>query len=230
MRRFFLTIGTALFFIASYAQQLYPRIGVTATMNSYNLAGYDMTPRIGLTVGAGYSIPLTKSLTLQPELNFVQKSFKTEYTQDVLVPAGNEFFEFHEEVRQRYNFSYLELPVLLKIQLFHKDFFVAGGPSVAVGLGGSYQYELERTSAYLGLEHQKTRGKIRFNGNATDDDDIQCDNQWDIGFQIGIGALFFKRLQIECRQSFGYVNIYDNVGSKHHYLQLSFSTPITLKR
>jgi opacity protein-like surface antigen len=214
----------------SYAQQLYPRLGLTAAVNSYNPAGQDMKPRLGFMIGAGYSIPLTKSITVQPELNFVQKSFSTKYDQNVQIPLDNEFLEFHEIVTQRYRFSYVELPVLLKVSLFHKNFFLAGGPSVALGLGGSYQYELERTSAYLGFEHQRTSGKIRFGSNATNDNDVQCDNRWDIGLQIGIGAVFFKRLLIECRQSFGSVNIYDNVDSKHRYLQLSLSTPISLKR
>ncbi|WP_276373510.1 porin family protein [Chryseolinea sp. H1M3-3] len=229
MKALCLTIILALSCLVTRSQILYPRIGATASVNTYNPTPYDIKPRVGFLIGVGYQLKLTNTVSARAELNYVRNAYEAKYAVDIYIPDGMDTYELHESASNRYNVSYLEVPVLLKIKLLHKDFFVTGGPSVALGLGGSHRYNFSRTSSYLDPIQEAGSGKIKFDGGlASNKGDIHYDSQWDVGFQAGIGALLFKKLQVECRQSFGTINLYKNIDSKNRYLQVSFSIPIPL--
>ncbi len=231
MKVFYVTIILVLSCLIARSQIFYPRIGLTAAVNTYNPSPYDIKPRIGFLIGVGYQVKLTNTVSARAELNYVRNAHEAKYSEDIYIPDGMDTYEVHEKASNRYNVSYLEVPVLLKIKLLHKDFFVTGGPSIALGLGGSHKYDFSRTSSYLDPIQEAGSGKIKFDGGTSSNKaDIHYDSQWDLGFQVGIGALLFKKLQIECRQSFGTTNLYKNIDSKNRYLQISFSTPIPLGR
>ena len=65
-----------------------------------------------------------------------------------------------------------------------------GGFSVGMGLGGSLEYTYDATSSYLDPLHIEGSGKIKFGSEpSTNTEDTYFDNQWDIGFHAGLGAL-----------------------------------------
>lgn len=231
MKNIYFILGLLLICLNSQAQELYPRIGLTASVNTNRPPYYDIHPRIGFTVGAGYNHPLTNVVSLQMELNYIQKAFKSDYEESTSVQYGEDVYEVHEIRTNRYAISYLEIPLLLKVRLLHDDVFVMGGPSLAMGLGGSHSYELHRTSSYLDPLHEEGTGKIKFgSGSPTNNKDVYFDNRWDVGVMVGFGALFFKKVQLECRYNLGTVNVNKHADSKNRCLQISIATPIQLKR
>jgi hypothetical protein len=81
--------------------------------------------------------------------------------------------------------------------------------------------------AYLVTDAQTLYPRI---GITTITEDTYFDNQWDIGFHVGLGALILKSLQIECRYGLGMVNLMDDSESKNRCFQISLATPLQLKR
>jgi hypothetical protein len=222
-----LTLGLACFM--THAQTLYPRIGITASVNTYRPPNYDVKPKLGFLVGVGYNIELSDLISLQAELDYVQKSFESNYSNTTTIQYGEDLYALHEKGSAQYAISYLELPILIKARILHDDFFVLGGFSVGMGLGGSQQYTYDATSSYLDPLHNEGSGKIRFGSEpSTNTENIYFDNQWDIGFHVGLGALILKRIQIECRYSSGIINLRDNSDSKNRCFQISLATPLQL--
>ena len=215
----------------STAQTLYPRIGITASVNTYAEPNHDIKPKIGFTFGVGYNKTLSKTISLQAELNYIQKSFESDYLHTTTVQYGEELYALHEKRSDQYNISYLELPLLIKARVLHDDFFVLGGFSIGMGLGGTHKYEYDRTSSYLDPLQEGASREIKFDdASSTTNEDVYFDNRWDMGFHVGLGALILKRIQIECRYGLGAINLYDHADSKNRCLQVALSTPISFKR
>lgn len=225
----------ALFFfvtcLASHAQFLYPRVGLTASINTNRPPYTEIKGKIGYTVGVGYSLTLSKIASLQAELNYVLKPFEFDYEESTSLQIGEDVYDVHEKRIDKYAISYFEIPVLLKVSILHPDLFVMGGPSVSMGLGGSRKYIRDRESSYLGTLHEEGTGDIKFSDSPSqNNEDVHFDNRWDVGINVGIGALLFKKLMVECRYNFGALNLIDNRDSKNRYLQFTLSTPIQLKK
>ena len=127
----------------------YPRIGITASVNTYRPPNYDVKPKVGFTIGVGYTLALSELFSLQAELDYVQKSFESNYSNTTTVQYGEDLYALHETGSDQYAISYLELPILIKARILHDDFFVLGGFSVGMGLGGSLEYTYDATSSYL---------------------------------------------------------------------------------
>lgn len=231
MKPFYSILILLIVVVGGQCQTLYPKIGVTASINTYQPQYYDAEPGLGFTAGLGYNYPLSKSASLQAEVNYIQKTFRTNYDENTSVQYGEDIYSVHEIRKDRYAVSYLALPVLLKVSIIHPDFFILGGPTLAMGLGGKHKYELHRTSSYLDPLNEEGTGKIKFDDKpAANNKDVHFDNRFDLGVQVGFGALFFKKIQLECRYEFGTVNVNDHIDSKNRCLQVSLSTPIRLKR
>jgi len=124
----------------------------------------DYGSKIGLIVGVAAEIPLMgELLSLQPELLFRQKGFKSKWK------SSGEMEEY------KYTLNYIELPILAKVK-FGK-FYAVAGPSFAYGLGGKW----EGTYSYPGGTEEYT-GKVKFGdrpSNTSSDDDY-FDNALDI--------------------------------------------------
>jgi hypothetical protein len=231
MKRSCLVVAFFFFILSTEAQTLYPRIGITASVNTYQEANTDIEPRIGFTAGLGYNLPLSKLFSVQAELNYVQKSLEAGYDNTTMIQYGDDIYALHEKGTERYAFSYLELPVLVKVRILHDNIFALGGFSIGLGMGGSYKYTYESTSSYLDPVYEGGSGKIKFEDPpSTTDENVYFDNRWDAGFHAGLGVLIAKKIQVECRYTHGMVNLTKDIDSKNRCLQITLATPLHLKR
>ncbi len=213
------------------AQTLYPRIGITASVNTYRPPNYDMKPKSDSCWALAIISALSEIISVQAELDYVQKSFESNYSNTTTVQYGEDLYALHETGSDQYAISYLELPILIKARIFHDDFFVLGGFSIGMGLGGSLKYTYDATSSYLDPLHEEGSGKIKFGDEpSTNTEDIYFDNQWDIGFHVGFGALILKKLQIECRYGLGMINLNRRLRFKKPLFANFVSNTIQLKR
>ena len=82
--------------------------------------------RAGLDLGLVFGIPVTSSLTIQPELHFLQKGYKLEDLSDETISTLN----------------YIEMPVTLKLNFGENttNVFVQFGPSIGYMIDGSLKY------------------------------------------------------------------------------------------
>src|SRR5688572_15142071 len=158
MNRFYLVV--ALFFLCLNleGQRLYPRIGITASVDTYLPPDYDVKPKVGFTVGVGYNHALSETFSVQAELDYVRKSFESTFSKSSTFQDGDDIYELQVKGSNQYAISYLELPLFLKARIVHHDFFVLGGFSIGIGLGGSHKYSRHQTSNYFGPIHEEGSG------------------------------------------------------------------------
>ena len=230
MKVLYVLIVLQLVFISGYSQTIYPRLGVTVSTNTYHDETRDVDPKIGFLLGVGYDVSLTKAVSLQLEIDYIQKAFQSRHTESTSLQVGEDIYSIKQDWKHQYFMSYLGLPLLVKIKVLHDNIFISGGATPGIGLGGSHKYDLHETSSYVGESHESGKGKIKFSGKTpSKNEDVHFDNQWDLGVVIGVGAsLFANKLSIECRYERGMVNLYKNQDSKNRSFQVLLSAPIQL--
>src|SRR5688572_18090157 len=224
MKKTILAVSFMLTITTLFAQTIIPRAGVTLSTSSFEPVGFtgqksNSKLAVGFTVGAGYDFFISEKLSIQPEINFIQKGQKLE---EVAYPDGYEY-KINTEVK----FNYLEVPVLAKYKFGGQTkFYVAAGPSVGLGLGGKYS----RTSSFGGVPEPGMDGKIKFGDQPNDysGDDIYVENKFDISLQVGGGVILFNKLLVDIRYGHGFTDLVDDENSKNRSLQLSVGMPISL--
>lgn len=225
MKKLLLLVGLTLAISSLFAQTLIPRAGITFSGSSYKpysdfAEKSNQQVAIGFTAGVGYDLFINDRFSLQPELNFIQKGFKRE---DIAYPDNYEY-----KLSSEYKLNYIEIPVLVKVKFGGATkIYASAGPSVALGLGGTYKF----TSSFGGLPlDEDVTSKIKFADKPADydGDDIYVDNRIDAGVQVGAGALLFGKVSVDIRYGYGLTDLYKDSTSKNNVLQFSVGVPIGL--
>jgi len=163
----------------------------------------------GFTAGLFLDIHLSKHLTLQPGLNYVQKGAREE-TSDMM--GGT------EEMKLRMHA--LELPVNLvyytKPEL--KGFFIGAGPAFSFTMGGNIKYK------YGGEEET-----VKLNIGSGDDDDFKGA---DVTANILTGYVFNNGLFVSATGNFGIINLsnYSDAQIRNNYFALKIGFLLKQKR
>lgn len=116
MKTLWLSVTLSLFGIAAYAQNT--QIGVKGGVNLSNFyvdEVQDNNMKVGLNLGLFAKLPVTSGFAIQPELLYSSKGSKIAY---------NNIFGDGE---YRFNFNYIEMPVLAVINLT-ENFNIHAGP------------------------------------------------------------------------------------------------------
>lgn len=109
------------------SNRILPRVGIKAGLNASNFYTDDVTDKnmmSGFNVGIFMKAPLTKHLSLMPELYYTTKGAELTYNNSVISGTG------------RFRLNYLEVPILLGINVF-RNINVHAGPYVSYLLDGS---------------------------------------------------------------------------------------------
>ncbi len=225
MKKLTLTAGLLLALTTAFAQTLIPRAGVTFSGSSYRPnADFAQTstqqPMVGFTAGVGYDIFINDRFSVVPEINFVQKGMNVS---EVDYPDGYEY-----KLNSEYKLNYLEVPVLVKLKFGGvTKFYVNAGPSVALGLGGTYKFR----STFGGLPlNEDVNSKIKFADKPTDYDgnNVYIDNRIDAGIQVGAGAVLFGKVNIDVRYTTGVTNLINDTDFKNRVIAISLGVPLNL--
>lgn len=128
---------------------------------------FDVTPdyRLGFAFGGYLSHALSPMLSFQPEALYAMKGAKYE--------EGGESVEF--------TFTYLQIPLLLRMQPVGSSFFFYGGPDVGFNLSAKVEFEDEGVSIEEDVDHIKSL---------------------DFGLTFGAG-LAMEKFSLEARYSMG---------------------------
>ena len=216
----------ALSFTTLSAQTLIPKAGLTLSkvaIDTEDDEDADVSMNPGFTLGVAYAFNITESFSLQPELLFIQKGFrvKESYSSD-----GESFDDDSKNT-----FNYFELPVLAKYSFGSGStkFFLVGGPSLGVGIGGKYKTKEKYSYTIDGItytESESYSGKIKF-GDGDDDETLYVDNSVDIGVQLGAGVVIAEKVQIDIRYGLGFTDLSDDAKSKNRVLQFTVGVPFS---
>lgn len=195
-----------------------PRVGINLAkweVDSEDEIG-DIKNRLGFLAGAVFEIRFNDNFAIQPEINFLQKGVKSEFSEtDTIFGSFSGTSDIY--------INYLEVPVTLKVG---KSFGVArvdllAGPSLGYGLSG----KSKSTYTFNGAT-EKEEFDINFK-----DDEI---SRVDLGLQIGAAASFglgeSARLFVDGRYLLGFTNLIDSSGSNEtiHNRGIAFSAGILI--
>lgn len=162
MRKLFLLLALALASASPLAAQSFGvRAGVNGTTVSYDDDGndIDIDGETNLMLGLFLQLPLVgeNTITLQPELNYDNRSFATEYD----VSLGN--INFSRDI------AYLELALLARLNLGDDEglgFYVGAGPTLAYAVSGTTTTDLNGQRDLDFDQDRLNRGSFNFAGIA----------------------------------------------------------------
>lgn len=176
MKNLILTGMICLSFISfTKAQTLSPSVGIKGGVNFTNLYTEDVDDNNILTsfnAGLFVNLPVSSGVSIQPELNFSRKGSELVY--DNAFASGT----------TRVKLNYLEIPVLLKLNLT-PNLNVHFGPYVAYLIDGK-------------ATNESNDGSFNFEENINKDDL----NEWDYGLSGGVG-LDFGSTSLGVRYNYG---------------------------
>lgn len=210
---------------------LIPRLGLTLSNTSAEeQAGTSKKMTTGFSLGVGFEFNLHPSLSVQPELNYVQKGFGFELSEQ------DPDLGFTVSIDNQIHINYLELPVLVKFypNAETKSLYLLAGPSLGLGLGGKNKAQV--SSSFLGQSFNlSVTSDVKFGDppasyNPDEDTDIYLDNRIDFGLQGGLGVLIAKKVVLEARYNLGFSDLVDNENSKNRVLHFSVGLPINIAK
>ncbi len=204
MNRLFFTGAFVLIASFTFSQALIPKAGVTLS----KFGGEDVEDakfNLGFTLGLGFNLPVGDGpISVQPELNFVQKGTKAE--------------EDGESAKMTLN--YLEVPVLIKATFGEATkFYVNAGPSLGLGLGGKLKASEGPISAEV---------DVKF-GDGDDDEVVYIEKKTDFGLQLGGGVIIAEKVMIDLRYGLGLSSLFEDGKVKNNVLQFTVGIPLNLK-
>lgn len=195
MKKQFLLLAITTLSLGAFAQTS-PKVGVEAGLASYSVRGeaadnlnnlidfadgmLTTNSRTGFYAGVNTSIPLSKSVSVQPGLYYTQKGY--EVRGDFAI-KGLEFLGANAKAQLQND--YIDIPVLIKANLDGLQIF--GGPQISY-LASS---KLKINASALGFDVFKR----------TMDSKEQF-NQWDMGLVGGLGYEF-KNFNISASYNYG---------------------------
>jgi hypothetical protein len=185
------------FLTAASAQKTTFGFNGGVTMSSYKTKSdgetFTSKLRTGFSLGFVTDIPLSKSVSLQPALQYTQKGGVETGTQD------------YQDYKQTTTLNYLEIPVNLiyKTNSANTKFYIGAGPSIAFGINGLTEYESGDLTSTT---------NVKF-GNGEDDDVKGLD----LGANILAGLMFKSGVSISMNYNIGLSNLVIG-GNKDNYL------------
>jgi len=172
-----------------YAQSVF---GIKGGMNISRISGSDAVPssdsHLGMHVGMLMQYNLMEALVVQPELIYTQKGYNYKYTSDVI--------EYDYKIRN--SFDYIELPLLIKLNVAVEDikFQPFVGPAIS----------------YLVSAREKETVSIGSTSVTHDSDIADQLNKLAFGFTVGAEFVIQRRFIFGGRYNFGLSDIYkDNL-------------------
>ncbi len=194
-------------------------------------------PIFGITIGAAFNYSINDMISVQPELNFIQKGYQEKFYSSMIEIIDDKSFNTHITSTSKYKMNYLEIPILARYTFGTtiKPYAIAG-PSLGIGLGGKYKFEekivesIDDDPAQTSTDNGKGNIKFGKEPDNNDSEDLYIDNRIDFGLQLGAGVLIDRKFVIEARYGLGLSSLSDSEYKiKNRVFQLTVGIPILLK-
>jgi hypothetical protein len=204
---------------------LIPKAGLTISKFSLAENNDNISSLAGFAAGAAVNFKLGPTLSLQPELLFIQKGGSATFKQNI----GDGILE---TTTTDVTVNYLELPVLAKAMFGNGkiQYYVNAGPSISYGLGGKTDYSLNRNLGGEIVHEESAKGEVRF-GDAPAEyqaQHIYFNNRIDIGIQFGGGVFIANKVLVDLRYGMGLTKLDDEAQPKNRNFQVTLGVPIFL--
>lgn len=214
MKKVFLLAAAGLLTTAAFSQVRFgPQAAVnfsSASMDKDETEGMKKSMKPGFSVGVASEIQLSKSLTLRPSLNYMQKGVKMEGS------GQTELGSYSGEMKVYMN--YLELPVVLAYNITTPGsrIYFGAGPSVGYGISGKSKANFTVTFPGFPSETQSEEADTF----KKEEEDGAGFKRLDVSANVIAGVQFNNGLFINAGGLFGLNNIgaedskYRNIGGQ----------------
>ena len=168
---------------------------MSASATEENYKDYKKQSVLGYQLGVAVPINITNSIAIQPEIMWIQKGGKSDYT----LNNSNKVV-----IKRTYN--YVEVPVSLKLSLGNTTgdgvgFYVLGGPYVGLALNGN----IKRETTIAGVT-STSEAKVDYSNDSNQEKRV------DWGANLGVG-LSLGRIYVDARYNLGINNLLDGDAS-----------------
>lgn len=193
--------------------------------------------KYGALLGVAFEYPLLKHLSIQPELNFVQKGYKYEFEYKNELAYG--FHRFALET------NYFEIPILLKYQFSSTKvkYSLLIGPTVSGLFSGNFKtYSVYAYRLPPDISEYERTNKIRFDewpypGDGAGGGYNIIENWLELGVHFGGQFEFFEKVILDVRYGLGLTSFYSLryeeripdgkfTNTKNRGIQISVAVPI----
>ncbi|WP_198172455.1 porin family protein [Hymenobacter ginkgonis] len=211
MKRIFLLLGSTLLLTGTAQAQAGLRVGGSLSRFNNSTGNYiyhnSSGSLLGYQVGLYYQVSLGKHLSLVPEVQFSRERMTlTRYTSDITDGGLN------ADYRER--FSYLNVPVLLRLAL--GPVYVEAGPQASYLLGGR-----ETGTVVAG-------GFAGTTVYTVDREVINRYRRWDVGPSIGVGVQLPAGVGLNVRAYQGLASLpHDSEANTGHLYRKSLQVSLT---
>jgi hypothetical protein len=217
---FFVVVG-----YSAQAQMFIPRAGISLA----KIDGDDNTgikQRLGFAFGVAYVKPLKGAFSFQPELLFVQKGAKLDYSE-------SEPGIYRIDLSGKLVINYLEVPLLINADLPTNSpnfkVFLIAGPAFAIGLGGTTEVNFYYEEDGSVIIDEELSGKVKFGDPpANDSSGDAYVNRFELSLQLGGGIIIKDKFLIDLRYGIGLTDLADDDTSRHRVFQATIGIPIKL--
>ena len=203
MKNLFFASVFALMASYSFSQTIIPKAGLALSKWASDDVD-DVKSKAGITLGLGFNFPVGAGpMSIQPELNFIQKGFKAD----------------EGDGRAKMTVNYLEVPILIKASFGEGiKCYLNAGPSLGIGLGGKLKVQDGSI---------KETVDVKF-GDPEDIDTWYIEKRVDFGLQMGAGLLIQDKVMIDFRYGLGLTSMYDDAKIKNNTIQIAIGIPLSL--
>jgi hypothetical protein len=225
MKKTILSLIGFFLLIAGFAQvTLIPKAGITISDFKMGENQENISTLTGLTGGVAVNFTISDLLSVQPEINFIQKGATVDFTR-----MQNDI----REVRKwQAHINYIEVPLLARFTFYNElgMLYLNAGPTFGYGLGGktTFTYRWEDPSEPYG---ETTKGNVYFKDEPEEHpwQDVYLKRRTDVGFQFGGGIIFFRKVMLDVRYGLGLTKLDDEAQPQNRTLQVAVGVPITLR-
>ncbi len=224
MKRTLLSLIWVATFVTGFSQvTLIPKAGLTVSDYKMGENQENIKNIIGFTGGVAVNLFISDLLSIQPEINYIQKGASVDFS--------NVFDGIREVRKWDVTVNYLEIPLLARFTFYNElgMLYLSAGPNFSYAMGGktSFTYRWEDPTEPYG---ETVKGSVYFKDEPEEHpwQDVYFKRRTDLGAQVGAGFIFKRKVMLDVRYGLGFTKLDDEAQPQNRTLQISVGVPLTL--
>ncbi|MCD9575974.1 porin family protein [Flavobacterium soyae] len=186
MKKSMLILSALFLCAAAIAQDQKIKVGLKAGLNISSLtcdeSELNSSAKTGFTAGAMVEIPLTKRISLQPELLYSQQGTKHSFSDEDVINSN---------YKGTIELNYLNIPVMLKYFVLN-GLSLQAGPQIGILFNAKNKYE----DNFLGYQNKDSFDLLNYSSGI------------DTSVNFGLGYQFKDKFYTDLRYNISYSNVF----------------------
>ena len=195
MKKTIIILCTLFLSASAIAQDQKVKLGIKAGLNlatlTFDESELDSSSKAGFAAGVMIEIPMTKKISIQPEIMYSQQGTKTSFSDSDVTNSNYE---------STIKLNYLNIPVMLKYYVI-EGLSVQAGPQIGILLKANNKYK----DNFLGYDNQESFDLKEYSTGI------------DTSVNVGLGYQFKDKFYTDLRYNISYSNVFKD-GDTNHFI------------